>query len=68
MKLFEITWDASMILMFATGEDDVLFQLSNLKEPFQIVSDIVYYNWPKGDTSRVNINEVEQKRGVISRT
>lgn len=51
--------------MFAKSHDDVLFQLSNLKEPFQIVSDIVYYNWPDGNTDRVNIDEVEQKRGII---
>ena len=67
MKLYEITWDTTRILMYAKSEDDVFFQLSNLDEPFQILEYIVYYNWPDGSTDRVDITEVEEKRGIIHR-
>ena len=61
VTLYQVNFDATMITLWATDEDDVCKQLMEQDDTMKYVDGELVTDWDE----KVNISKVEPKRGII---
>jgi hypothetical protein len=66
MKLFKVSYDATIITLMAEDEKDAFALLKEKDDNFfEDKEDGYCYRWDKDNYEDISISQVQQKRGVI---
>ena len=62
MKVFKITYDSIIILVFAKDAKDVIEYLMDSSDKYTFIDEELYFQWVDFN-EKVNIKEIPQERG-----